>query len=305
MDTAADFIAIVPSEHPLGVVHGHLLGAVAPRPIAFASTLDAHGRPNLAPFSYFNVFSTRPPVCVVGPNRSGRTGEHKHTLLNAQETGELVINIVNHAMVEQTSLASTEYPRGVNEFVKAGFTPLPSVMVKPARVAQSPVQLECTVRQIIELGTEGGAGNLIVCDIKLIHINKAVLNEHGRIDPQKIDLVGRMGADYYVRASGEAVFEVRKPVTRLGIGVDQLPARIRLSSVLTGNDLGKLGNTEQEEMPTSQAVTAFAAQQQEGLLKGLRTEADYHRAAHALLAYNRVADAWHVLLAYEYAAAKA
>lgn len=299
MQTATDFLTLLPSEHPLGVVHGHLLGAVAPRPIAFASTLDAQGRPNLAPFSYFNVFSTRPPVCIVGPNRSGRTGEHKHTLLNAQETGEVVINIVNHAMVEQTSLASTEYPRGVNEFVKAGFTPLPSVKVKPARVAQSPVQLECTVRQIIELGAEGGAGNLIICDIQLIHINKAVLNEHGRIDPQKIDLVGRMGADYYVRASGPAVFEVRKPVTRLGIGVDQLPARVRNSSILTGNDLGKLGNTEAGEVPTSEAVAVFAEQEKNNSLLGLHTEADYHAAAHALLINNRVDEAWRVLLAYE------
>ncbi len=297
--TPVDFLSIAPAEHPLGTVHGYLLGSVAPRPIAFVSTVDAEGRPNLAPFSYFNVFSTRPPVCIVGPNRSGRTGEHKHTYLNAKATGELVINVVNYSLVEQANLASTEYPHGVSEFEKAGLTPLASSLVKPARVMQSPVHLECTVRQWIELGDNPGAGNLIVCDIRLIHIDKNILDVNQRIDPHKIDLVARMGQDYYCRASGDAVFAVQKPVARLGIGVDALPLGIRTSPVLTGNDLGKLGNTEQTELPTQEQVQSFAANEDTGMLQSLRTLEAYHHLAQSYLQRNQKQEAWLILLAAE------
>lgn len=232
-----------PSEIKTAQLHAYLLGAVAPRPICFASTIDREGRPNLSPFSFFNVFGSKPPILVFSPARRVRDNTIKHTLENALETGEVVINVVNYAMVQQMSLASCEYPKGVSEFEKAGFTPLASELVKPFRVAESPAQFECKVVEVKETGHEGGAGNLIICEIVMVHIHDHVLNEHHQIDPHKIDLVARMGADYYCRASGAAVFEVAKPNLNLGIGLDALPAHIRNSGVLTGNHLGQLGNS--------------------------------------------------------------
>lgn len=232
-----------PSEIKTAQLHAYLLGAVAPRPICFASTIDREGRPNLSPFSFFNVFGSKPPILVFSPARRVRDNTIKHTLENALETGEVVINVVNYAMVQQMSLASCEYPKGVSEFEKAGFTPLASELVKPYRVAESPAQFECKVVEVKETGHEGGAGNLIICEIVMVHIHDHVLNEHHQIDPHKIDLVARMGADYYCRASGAAVFEVAKPNLNLGIGLDALPAHIRNSGVLTGNHLGQLGNS--------------------------------------------------------------
>ena len=225
-------------------MHQLLLGSVGPRPICFASTIDAQGNRNLAPFSFFNVFSAAPPILVFSPARSGRTGESKHTYQNVLEVPEVVINIVNYAMVEQMSLASSPYAKGVDEFVKSGFTPIASDTVAPFRVKESPVQFECHVNQVIELGQQGGAGNLIICQVKKIHVNEAFMNEQGNIDQNKIDLVARMGGDWYCRANGEALFELVKPLTVCGIGVDALPDHIKNSHRLTGNELGKLGNLE-------------------------------------------------------------
>lgn len=225
-------------------MHQLLLGSVGPRPICFASTIDAQGNRNLAPFSFFNVFSAAPPILVFSPARSGRTGESKHTYQNVLEVPEVVINIVNYAMVEQMSLASSPYAKGVDEFVKAGFTPIASETVAPFRVKESPVQFECHVNQVIELGQQGGAGNLIICQVKKIHVNEAFMNEQGNIDQNKIDLVARMGGDWYCRANGEALFELVKPLTVCGIGVDALPDHIKNCHRLTGNELGKLGNLE-------------------------------------------------------------
>lgn len=237
-------IKIDPSDSPLPKIHNTLQGSIGPRPIAFASTVDKEGNPNLSPFSFFNVFGINPTTLIFSPSRRGRDNTTKHTYENLKEVPEVVINVVNYNMVEQMSLSSTEYPQGVNEFVKAGFTPIQSEMIKPARVKESPVQFECKVREVIETGKQGGAGNLVICEILLIHLNESVLDEKGSIDPHKIDLVGRLGGDYYCRASGNAIFEVEKPLQKLGIGIDQLPGKIKHSKHLTGNELGKLGNIE-------------------------------------------------------------
>lgn len=235
-----------PKELKTAELHAFLLSAVAPRPISFASTIDIDGNINLSPFSFFNVYSSKPPIMVFSSNRSGKTGETKDTYKNIKEVAEVVINIVTYDMVQQTSLASVAYPRGVNEFVKAGFTMLASDFVKPPRVAESPVQFECKVNQVIELGQEGGAGNLFICEIVKMHINESVLNSAGtKIDPLKMDQVGRCGDDYYVRLNESSLFMVPKPVTTIGIGVDALPNWIQKNNILTGNDLGMLGNVEQ------------------------------------------------------------
>ncbi len=234
---------IVPGEIKTADLHAYLLGAISPRPICFASTVDKDGNANLSPFSFFNVFGSKPPVLVFSPARRVRDNTIKHTLENIYETKEVVINVVSYDMVQQMSLASCEYPKGTSEFTKSGFTPVKSDMVKAFRVKESPAQLECRVTQVIETGTEGGAGNLIICEVLCMHINDEVLNEAGKIDPHKIDLVARMGGDYYCRASGNAVFEVPKPNLQLGIGIDNLPENIRKSTILTGNNLGLLGNS--------------------------------------------------------------
>jgi len=228
--------------------------AIAPRPICFATTIDQGGNINLSPFSFFNMFSTNPPLCVFSPARRVRDNTTKHTLENILEVKECVINIVNYPMVQQTSLASTEYPKGVNEFEKAGFTMLPSQLVKPPRVAEAPVQMECIVKEVIHLGENPGAGNLILAEVKLIHIKEEILDEEGKIDQAKIDLVARLGGDWYCRVTPESLFKVAKPLTTLGIGVDALPKAVRNSMVLTGNDLGKLGNVE--HLPTDDEVDA-------------------------------------------------
>ncbi|ATP59234.1 flavin reductase [Pedobacter ginsengisoli] len=228
--------------------------AIAPRPICFATTIDQAGNINLSPFSFFNMFSTNPPLCIFSPSRRVRDNTIKHTLENILEVKECVINIVNYEMVQQTSLASTEYPKGVNEFEKAGFTMLPSQLVKPPRVAEAPVQMECIVREVIHLGENPGAGNLILAEVKLIHIKEEILDEDGKIDQAKIDLVARLGGDWYCRVTPENLFKVAKPLTTLGIGVDALPKAVRNSIVLTGNDLGKLGNVE--HLPTDDEIDA-------------------------------------------------
>lgn len=229
--------------------------AIAPRPICFATTIDQAGNINLSPFSFFNMFSTNPPLCVFSPARRVRDNTTKHTLENVLEVKECVINIVNYAMVQQTSLASTEYGKGVNEFEKAGFTMLPSQLVKPPRVAEAPVQMECVVKEVIHLGENPGAGNLILAEVKLIHINEDILDEDGKIDQAKIDLVARLGGDWYCRVTPESLFKVAKPLTTLGIGVDALPKGVRNSKVLTGNDLGMLGNIE--HLPGDEEIDAI------------------------------------------------
>lgn len=237
-------------------MHSYMLAAIAPRPIAFASTIDKNGQPNLAPFSFFNAFGSNPPVVVFSPARRVRDNTIKHTLENIYETKEVVINVVNYNMVRQTSLASTEYPKGVNEFVKAGFTPIPSQIVKPFRVKESPVQMECRVLEVKETGDQGGAANLIICEILLMHIDDSVLNEENKIDANKIDLVARMGGDLYCRASGNALFHVAKPSATLGIGIDRLPESIKSSRILTGNNLGQLGNLN--NLPDENAVREYS-----------------------------------------------
>lgn len=230
----------------------YLQYAIAPRPICFASTVDSDGNINLSPFSFFNMFSTKPPICVFSPARRVRDNTTKHTLENVLQVKECVINVVNYSMVQQMSLASTEYAKGVNEFEKAGFTMLKSELVQPPRVAEAPVQFECVINQVIPLGDNHGAGNLILAELKLIHINEDILDASGKIDQQKIDLVARLGGDWYCRVTAENLFKVAKPLAKLGIGVDSLPQSVRLSKVLTGNDLGMLGNIEQ--LPTDDEI---------------------------------------------------
>jgi flavin reductase (DIM6/NTAB) family NADH-FMN oxidoreductase RutF len=251
----SDFLTVTPGEIKTAQLHGYLLGATSPRPIAFASTISADGTPNLAPFSFFNVFSSNPPMLIFSPARRVRDNTTKHTLANVIAVPEVVINVVSYDIVQQMNLASTEFPDGVNEFEKAGFTPLKSDLVRPLRVAESPVQIECKVVEVKPLGNKGGAGQLIFAKVLKVHINKNVLTEANTIDPHKIDLVGRMGGNFYVRASGEAVFEVEKPLDVPGIGIDQLPAFIRNSNVLTGNDLGRLGNIA--GLPSKEEVAAW------------------------------------------------
>eukprot|EP01093_Parvamoeba_rugata_P013200 TRINITY_DN4005_c0_g1_i4.p1 TRINITY_DN4005_c0_g1~~TRINITY_DN4005_c0_g1_i4.p1 ORF type:complete len:300 (-),score=60.72 TRINITY_DN4005_c0_g1_i4:412-1311(-) len=233
-------------------LHGYLLSAVAPRPICFASTIDKDGNVNLSPFSYFNLFSVNPPIMIFSPSRRGRDNTTKHTLENVLEVKETVINIVNYDMVEQMSLSSTEYGDGVNEFVKAGFTQVPSDKVKPPRVGEAPVAFECVVDQVIALGDGPGAGNLVLAKVVQIHVKKTFLDAEGKLDTPKLDLVARMGGNWYCRANGDALFEIPKPIRTKGIGVDMLPEAVRNSVVLTGNNLGRLGNLEQ--LPTKEAI---------------------------------------------------
>ncbi len=283
-------ISISPKDVKTSKLHGYLLGSVAPRPIAFASTIDKDGNPNLSPFSFFNVFSANPPIMIFSPARRVRDNTIKHTLVNAQTTNEVVINIVNYDIVQQMSLSSTEYAEGVNEFEKAGLTMLKSDAVKPFRVAESPVQIECKVNEIIELGSEGGAGNLIICEVVKLHIKEEVLDENGAIDQHKIDLVSRMGGSWYSRAN-KGMFEVPKPLSSLGIGVDSIPDEIRNSEVLTGNDLGMLGNVD--ALPNQQDVDKFAEQHPE--LLRLET-VKKHTFAKEFLQEKDVESAWKVLL---------
>lgn len=290
-------LTIDPKEYKTAQLHAYLLGAVAPRPIALASTVDAEGNPNLSPFSFFNVFSSNPPIAIFSPARSGRTNTTKNTLDNVKEVGEVVINVVNYDIVQQTSLASTEFAKGVNEFTKSGLTPIASEKVRPFRVKESPAQLECRVKEVIELGAHGGAGNLVVCEILLVHISKEVLDEQGVIDPNKIDLVGRLGGDWYSRASGDSLFKVPKPLLSIGIGYDNIPEWIRTSDVLTGNDLGMLGNIE--AIPSEDDVKAFMMNEQALPNEKRERRKAAEQKAKQLLKEHRIADAWKMLLAAE------
>lgn len=291
---------INPKDIPVGELHRYLLSAVGPRPIALASTIDNDGIVNLSPFSFFNVFSANPPIAIFSPARRVRDNTTKHTLENVYEINEVVINIVNHEMVEQMSLSSTEYAKGVNEFSKAGFTPIASQIIRPFRVQESPVQLECIVNEVVELGKEGGAGNLVICEVKMIHIDEKVLDNFGNIDPNKIDLVGRLGGNWYCRASNQAIFEVEKPLRTLGIGIDQIPSKIRNSSILSGNDLGKLGNIER--IPSSDEVEHYRQKNikvDEILnfnIEDQEARDALHLKAKELLSKGKTLDAWKTLL---------
>lgn len=277
-------------------LHGYMLGAIAPRPIAFASTIDKDGKVNLSPYSFFNAFGSNPPTLIFSPARRVRDNTIKHTLENVMEVPEVVINVVSYKMVQQMSLASTEYAKGVNEFIKSGFTEEKSIKVKPPRVKESPVQFECKVKDIIHTGKEGGAGNLIVCEIVLVHVNDVVLDENQRIDQHKIDLVGRLGANWYCRASGNALFEVEKPISSLGIGVDAIPENIRLSPILTGNHLGQLGNVN--AMPEQAKIDAFRNSPEREVLMQMKSDADFalHRIALKLIDEGEIEKAWLLLL---------
>ena len=283
-------ISINPKDIPTAKLHGYLLSAVAPRPIALASTIDKDGNPNLSPFSFFNVFSANPPILIFSPARRVKDNTTKHTLENVHEIKEVVINIVNYDIVQQMSLSSTEYAKNVNEFDKAGFTMLKSDIVKPFRIAESPVQFECKVNDIISLGNEGGAGNLVICEVTKLHIHKSILNEDETINQHKTDLVARAGGSYYTRAK-MGYFEIPKPLTTLGIGVDSIPKEIRNSTILTGNDLGLLGNVE--KLPSIEDVNKFLEQNTN--FTSLDTTKK-HIFAKEFLNNNDVLSAWKVLL---------
>ena len=293
--TMTEMISVLPNDIPIQKLHGYLLGAVGPRPIAFASTIDDKGRPNLSPFSFFNVFSANPPILIFSPARRVRDNTTKHTLENVQKVKEVVINVVNFDIVQQMSLSSTEYAEEDNEFLKAGLSMLKSDLVKPFRVAESPVQFECKVTKIEALGNEGGAGNLIFSEVVKIHIDKAIISEDGSIDQYKIDQVARMGGNWYSRAN-QGLFEVPKPLSSLGIGVDSIPEEIRSSTVLTGNDLGMLGNIE--KLPAQTQIEEFINSNEE--LSDLLNSKDMikmHRKAQEFLTKKEVLSAWKVLLA--------
>ncbi len=290
-----------PSDISVAKLHGIMLGTIGPRPIAFASTIDEDGNPNLAPFSFFNVFSANPPILIFSPARSGIDNSTKHTYQNAKAHKEVVINIVDYSMVQQTSLASTAYAKGVNEFEKAGFTMLASDSVKPFRVKESPAQYECVIKEIIELGSEGGAGNLVICEVVKVHVRENLLDENLHVDQEKIDLVGRMGGAYYCRANGEALFQVAKPISKTGIGVDQIPQDIKNSSILTGNDLGQLGNVE--ELPNETDVNEYRLTE---LSQYFVTHEDdpntleltLHTKAKELISGGKIDEAWMTLLSF-------
>lgn len=276
-------------------LQAYMQSAIGPRPIALASTIDADGNPNLSPFSFFNMFSANPPILVFSPSRRVRDNTLKHTLFNVQATQQVVINVVNYEMVQQTSLSSTEYKDGVNEFEKAGFTMLKSDLVSPFRVAESPVQFECIVNEVIGLGDQGGAGNLVICEVVKMHINESVLNEQGAIEQHKMDLVARMGGNWYTRAN-DGLFEVEKPLTTLGIGVDAIPEAVKKSPIFSGNDLGILGNVEQ--LPTPEAIQTFVSENLE--LQELLQHQDENKKlekAKEYLIENNVTLAWKTILA--------
>ncbi|HRN43943.1 MAG TPA: flavin reductase family protein [Flavobacterium sp.] len=301
-------ITIDPKSIETAKLQGYLQSSIGPRPIAFASTIDAEGNANVSPFSFFNVFSANPPILIFSPARRVRDNLIKHTLINAEATREVVINVVNYDMVQQISLASTEYADGVDEFLKSGLTPIASEVVKPFRVKESPVQFECKVTQIIPLGTEGGAGNLVLCEVVRIHIDESVLDKNGAIDQHKIDLVSRLGGNWYSR-SNQGLFEVPKPLSTLGIGVDAIPNFIKESKVFNGNDLGVLGNVE--ALPTEEEITIFVKENfyqqvfangeyENFEVKGVLSADDdikKHQLAKEYLNKNEVLIAWKVLLA--------
>ncbi|WP_299243515.1 flavin reductase family protein [uncultured Aquimarina sp.] len=290
-------LRIDPLEVSTGKLHGMMLGAIGPRPIAFASTIDKEGRPNLSPFSFFNVFSANPPILIFSPARRVRDNTIKHTLENAIATKEVVINVVNYDIVQQMSLSSTEYPEGINEFDKAGLTMVASEKIKAFRVDEAPVQFECKVNQIVPMGEEGGAGNLIICEVLLMHVKKEILGSDGKIDQYKIDQVARMGGNWYTRAN-MGMFEVPKPLSTIGIGVDALPESIKSSKIFTGNDLGKLANVER--IPTNTEVQDFVNNNSD--IKDKIQDVnliEIHKFAQQYLDKDDINTAWNILAAIQ------
>ena len=294
-------LSLNPKDIPPRQLHHYLLGAVVPRPICFASTVDENGNSNLAPFSFFNVFSSNPPIAVFSPSRSGRTGNHKDTFNNIQKVREVVINMVNYSMAEQMSLASSPYSAEVDEFVKSGFNKVKSDLVQPHRLKESPVQFECKVLEIKQLGNKGGAGNLIICEILKIHISIDVLDDNQMIDQQKIDLIARMGGNWYSRTEKKSMFEITKPIKTIGIGFDELPIEILNSNILTGNELGKLAGIE--SLPDETAVNDFKLiELSEIFLKfeddAKKLEFSLHKKAQEFLLQNDLEAAWKTLLSF-------
>lgn len=290
-----------PKDLPVPMVHKHLLGAVGPRPIAFASTVDADGNDNLAPFSFFNVFSANPPVMIFSPARSGRTNTAKDTYNNVKVVPEVVINVVNYDMVQQMSLASSPFDPNVDEFVKSGLTGIPSETIRPKRVAEAPVQFECKVVEVKELGDQGGAGNLVISEVQRIHIREDLLDENGLIDQKKIDLVSRMGGNWYCRADENSMFEITKPITTVGIGYDSIPEDIRSSEILSANDLGQLAGIV--ELPNETDVNEHKLLELSDLFVSLednasQLERELHTKAKALLQEDKLEEAWMTLLAF-------
>ena len=273
-----------------------LQGAVAPRPIAFASTIDKEGNVNLSPFSFFNMFSANPPILIFSPSRRVRDNTTKHTLENVLEVPEVVIHIVGFELVEQMSLASTEYPKGVNEFEKAGLTAVTSDLVSPPRVKEAPVAFECKVNEVKSLGDGGGAGNLVICEVIKIHLSERILDSKGVIDPHKLDPVARLGGNWYSKITPDSLFQIPKPLTTLGIGVDQIPDFVKKSPVFNGNDLGMLGNVE--SLPTNEEINIFVRDNIQ--VKGVLSSADemkVHEKAKEFLNKQDAISAWKVLLA--------
>jgi len=290
-------LSILPQEVSTGKLHGYLLSAVSPRPIAFASTVDGVGNVNLSPFSFFNVFSANPPILVFSPARRVRDNTTKHTLENILITKEVVINIVNYDMVQQMSLSSTEYPDGVNEFIKSGLTEVASDIVKPPRVQEAPVQFECKVNDVIALGNQGGAGNLVIAEVVKLHIKETVLDTDGKIDANKIDAVARMGGNWYNR-SREGMFEVIKPIKTRGIGVDALPKSIKNSKILSGNDLGVLGNSE--KIPTPSEVKEYLnLEAEKSVYIQTSNKENIQKQAQKMLQKGNVLEAFKLLLAID------
>lgn len=289
-------LTLNPKELDSRVFYSYMTGTVAPRPIAFASTVDAAGNVNLSPFSFFNIMGINPPILVFAPNNRGRDGSKKDTIFNLEEVPEVVINIVDYAMVQQMSLSSVEFPRGTNEFIKSGFTETKSILVKPPRVKESKAQFECKVLEIKQFGSM----NLVICEIILGHFSEEILGENGKIDQQKTDWVARMGGDWYTRANQEAMFEVEKPTTKLGIGYDAIPQKIQLSKILTGNHLGQLGNVE--SLPSEEEILAYRETPRmqniiEQVLYGCAFLNNLlHAEAAKLLDENKVKESWLVLL---------
>lgn len=284
---------IEPEKLSVTAFHGYLLGAVTPRPIALASTVDATGNVNLSPFSFFNCFGSNPPLLIFSPARRVRDNTTKHTYENVLEVPEVVIHIINHSMVQQVSLASTEYERGVNEFMKAGFTEVPSIRVAPPRVQEAPVAMECKVRQVISTGDEGGAANLVLCEVVLMHISDHILDDAGKIDPVKLDAVARLGGDWYARIGPESLFRVPKPLEKRGIGIDKLPEQIRLSNILTGNDLAQLANVEAVPVPDPTHPVFLTLSQEQ-----LADSEDVFIKAKEFIEHQQISEAWQVLLRY-------
>jgi len=278
----------------------HMLAAIGPRPIALASTIDANGNANLAPFSFFNIFGINPPTLVFSPSRAGRDGKLKDTFLNVMDIKEVVINVVTYSMVYQTNLSSVAFEKNIDEFKKSGFTPIESDLVKPFRVKESPVQIECKVNQVLETGQGGGAGNLVIAEIVKVHIDEKILSDSGFIDTSKLKLVGRMGGNYWTKAFGDALFEVAKPTSKKALGVDQIPIDIRCSKVLTGNDLGKLAMVEQTP-DENEIIAEKKSEDIQALFKKNKNnkemlKKDIHQLAQKYLAKNDVNKAWKTLL---------